>query len=764
MAKGIQQSNLDNVSKATVVHGEHEPQIYFHPGSATLLCVDAQDNRIIEQEHALLSSLLESQNKAQNVLDEINYEMLTQVGTKPQRVYDSRLKDAYDNLNKANAKLTEELKTLSEKVPEGELLDENSKESAVGIMELIPLKSTTGFKMTHVRSDKIKNHWRKYKLSEVDKESGEASFVKYENKEVVSGHDAKGNEIKTKVRSAKIDAKELKKQLKKVSATLKFEDELLEDSNVVLTDWADKMNKGLTWPNENDNPNDESTFHQYVDLSAQAQLMRYSQGAGLSAEFNPLEKKASAKIEGHSSFALGEAKGSAELYIPDRLGVKLLFPAREDVNNLAEMALPDAGVCNMGALRFSLTAVLSGNAGASLAIELGVEADASGEMAKGYGIKGRRASLAPPPQPGRRTINLANPVIPDVKAGGEIGAFAGAQAGGNVKGAIEWFDPHPDEGKKTTDNADNPIVPTEKKFTAIATLSLGSSFQVGAGGSGVFYITYINSRFRIYCKAALCWGVGAKGSLGFEVDGNAFAAFMKSFMFMLRNVDYQKLEQMMAGDAFRSLCAIPIIMAAQGIQASEAMLTDMVVLLQRIEKDLVDENKRVDLMKSILNNPDQLKYTPPETKGAVIATLIDSNWADWIDPRNQNNEFFSVNSWKIGPLKLRKQAVFKALKWVQSQADYNNVMQHLSTSPGEKKGDSKRNEQDVIKFLGIGERSLFFYTHYGEKLARLYGNLPVSVDHDDPFVPIPDHEMDEYLAMVDEQHPENPLMKNTMMA
>lgn len=61
-------------------------------------------------------------------------------------------------------------------------------------------------------------------------------------------------------------------------------------------------------------------------------------------------------------------------------------------------------------------------------------------------------------------------------------------------------------------------------------------------------MTYINSRFRIYCKAALCWGVGAKGSLGFEVDGNSFAAFMKSFLYMLRNVDYQKLEQMMKGD------------------------------------------------------------------------------------------------------------------------------------------------------------------------------------------------------------------------
>ncbi|HBS2490744.1 TPA: hypothetical protein ACTYH2_003504, partial [Klebsiella pneumoniae] len=113
---------------------------------------------------------------------------------------------------------------------------------------------------------------------------------------------------------------------------------------------------------------------------------------------------------------------------------------------------------------------------------------------------------------------------------------------------------------------------------------------------------------------------------------------------MQRNVDYQKLEQMMAGDAFRSLCAIPIIMAAQGIQVGEAMLKNMVVILQQIRADLKDENKRVNLMDSILSNPDQLKYTPPETKGAVIATLIDQNWADWLDPRNQNNDFFPLTA------------------------------------------------------------------------------------------------------------------------
>ncbi|MBN6042532.1 hypothetical protein JYK13_00880 [Citrobacter sp. ku-bf4] len=749
MTKGTQQSSLDNVSKNTVVEGEIGPQVYFHPGSATLLCVDAKDNRLLIQEQLKMTALLENQKKAQIALDELNFEMLTQAGKQPQRAYDSKLQSTYQQLNDANEKLKAELKSLTAKVPEGELLDENSKGSAIGLMELIPLQKTTGFKSTYVRSDKIRSHWRKYKLSEVDKESGEASFIKYTDKEV-TGVDANGNETKKTVRSGKIDTEELKKQLKEASVSLKFEDELIEDSNVVLTDWAKKMNKGLTWPKENDKPDDESTYHQYVDISAQAQLMRYSQGAGLSAEFNPLEKKASAKMEGHSSFALGEAKASAELFIPDRLGIALLFPAKATAGVAG-------GVCNMGAIRYTINAVLSGNAGASLGIELGVEADFSGEMAKGYGIKGSPARLIPPPPPGQRQINLTLPQ-PDVQAGGEIGAFAGVQAGGNVSGAIEWFDPHPDDGKKNVQDSNKQIVNKEAKFTAIAKLTLGVTAQAGAGGTAVFYVTYINSRFRIYCKAALCWGVGAKGSLGFEVDGNSFAAFMKSFMYMLRNVDYQKLEQMMEGDSFRTLCAIPLIMAAQGIQTGEAMLKNMAATLQRLEKDIQDESKRVNLMNSIYDNPDQLKYTPPETKGAVIAMLIDVNWADWLDPRNQNNDFFSVNSWKFGPLKKRKQTIFKALKWVQSKADYSNVMQHLTLSPGESKGNKEYNEKDVVKFLGIGERNLFFYTNYGEKLTLLYNRLPLSVSPDEPFKPIPENEMLELLAMIDDQHPADTML------
>lgn len=749
MPTGKQDSKLDLESKGTVVQGECGPQVYFHPGSATLLLVDAKDNRIIEQEHATMAALLEKQKSAELLLDEINYEMLTQSGMKPQRVYQGKLQQAYTQLNEANDKLRAELKVLTAKVPEGELLDESSKESSVGLMELIPIKKTTGFKATYVRSDRIRSHWRKYKLSEIDKKSGEASFIKYKNKEVGAGYDANGREIKKTVRSAKVDTKELISQFKDASSKLNID--LVEDSNIVITDWAKKMNKGLTWPQASDKPDDESTYHEYVDISAQAQLMRYSQGIGLSAEYNPLKGKVSAKLGGHASFALGEAKAAATLYIPDRLGISLLFPAKLTPES------PSGGVCNMGAIRYAINMTLSGSAGASLAIELGVEADFSGEMGKGYGIKGHPVRLSSSPPPGQKKINLMAP-LPDVKAGGELGAFVGIQAGGNVSGAIEWFDPHPEEDNSIQHGSGMQLVPTEKKFTAIAKLTIGMNVQAGVGGSGQFYITYIDYRFRIYCKAALCWGVGAKGSLGFEVDGSSFWAFMKSFMYMLRNVDYIKLTQMIEGGAFRALCSIPLLIAAETIQAIDFIYDTAIDVIDGLMDALNSESNRVTLMNSILSNPDQLKYTPPETKGAVIAMLIDLNWLDLADPRNQSYDILSLNAWKIGPLKRRKKAIFKALKWVQSESEYINVMQHLTVSPGSGKGNYISNERRVVDFLAYGEIGGIFATSYGTKIWDLRANLPWNKDPDAPFLPIPDVQMAEYLAVIEKQHPENTMI------
>ena len=750
MATGEEKTKTSAQGSGKVVKGKYEPEIYLHPGSATVLCVDAIAEKTIKEEHYFLSGLLEKQLKAQKDLDEANYAAILQADTVPERQLQSKVTEAYAALNKANKAFRQELMTLTANVPEGELLDEKMKESAIGIMELIPLNknSVTGFKKTYIRSEKIKEDWRRYKLSNVDKKTGEASFIKYHDKNI-SVQDENGKTVNKTVRQAKIDPQELKKQLKEASVKFKFD--ICEDSNIIVSDWAKEMNKSLSWPKGGNA--DESVYHQYVDISAQAQLMRFSHGAGISAEFNPLKGKVEGKLEGHASFALGEAKAESTLYVPDRLGISLLFPAKADTPQTP------GGICNMGALRFALKMVLSGSVGASVAVEVGATLDWSGEMGKGYGIKGRPAELSPPPLPGKRTINLHTPETPEAQGGGEIGAFVGAQFGGNISGAIEWFDPHPDDTPPANvgKTDDKTIVSKERKFAAIAKLEMGVSLQAGAGGSAVFYVTYIQGRFRIFCKAAFCWGAGAKGSLGFEVDGGCYLAFMKSFMYMLRNVDYQKLAEMMELDAFQALCAIPLIMAARGVQAAVAMADQAMDIITQLGDDLTEENNRVKLMESVLNNPDQFKYSPPETKGALIAQLMDINWADPLDPRNQNNNPLTFNSWKLGPMKRRKQAIFLALKWVQSKADYDNVMQHITESPGKGKGDRNKNEQAVITFLSDGENDSIFFTHYGKKLPELYNNLPERVSPEEPFKPIPDKLMDQYLALIDQQQTYDPM-------
>ncbi len=96
--------------------------------------------------------------------------------------------------------------------------------------------------------------------------------------------------------------------------------------NVIVSHWAEEMNKSLTA--KGDGKVDESVYHQYVDISAQAQLMRYSHGAGASAEYNPSEKTGGQNRRS-CQFCTGEAKAETALYLPDRLGVSLLFPAKK---------------------------------------------------------------------------------------------------------------------------------------------------------------------------------------------------------------------------------------------------------------------------------------------------------------------------------------------------------------------------------------------------------------------------------------------------
>lgn len=126
MATGEEKTKTSAQGSGKVVKGKYEPEIYLHPGSATVLCVDAIAEKTIKEEHYFLSGLLEKQLQAKKDLDEANYAAILQADTVPERQLQSKVTEAYAALNKANKAFRQELMTLTANVPEGELLDEKN--------------------------------------------------------------------------------------------------------------------------------------------------------------------------------------------------------------------------------------------------------------------------------------------------------------------------------------------------------------------------------------------------------------------------------------------------------------------------------------------------------------------------------------------------------------------------------------------------------------------------------------------------------------
>ena len=150
------------------------------------------------------------------------------------------------------------------------------------------------------------------------------------------------------------------------------------------------------------------------------------------------------------------------------------------------------------------------------------------------------------------------------------------------------------------------------------------------------------------------------------------------------------------------------------------------------------KESRVALMTNILNTKgDCLKFAPPESKGAAIAALIETNFWDNVASPVSHEESTCEGGTVFSA---RKQAIIYALRWVQSQREYENIMQHLSKMPGEEKSNWRVNEQRVIAFLAQGEApKTYGYagylvpgaqnitiepSHYAENLRNLYLHLP----------------------------------------
>ncbi|EPF6062577.1 hypothetical protein R4Q63_000218 [Enterobacter cloacae] len=698
------------------------PALYFHPDSETLIAVDACDNDAIEREHSRLEKLLATRIDALLRIDDLTKQVSAldwhQVAERNR--LESLLKQEYQQLDGAIGALRDELQELTpaSQLPKATLLDDNAKKSAIGIMEMIEIRGGgyRGGRYTYVRSDKIRSHWRRYRLNDGEKQPATKSFIK------TVSHTSEDGVTRTQ---QEIDMEKLKSQLAKVKPSMTvWEQKLIDDHVDLLTNWARELNDSLKKHSESESGS--------IVFDGQAQLMRWTYGAGLKGTLNPFEydirtgkvkptATASGKLSAYASLALAEAKSTAKVYWPDHAGTRICYP-------LDPTRIPGGGMGQLGVLRFDFELALSGSIGASLGIEAGISF--SGDVVKGLPVK-----AAPTGTPGQwRNVDISK-TAEEVKPGAELSLFAGAEAGANLTGKMVWL--NPDQAGKGSE-----------KFSMLAKVAVGVTGQAGMGMSGRMEFSWSDGRVRILVRGGVCTGFGAKGSVALEVDGKAIMRdFMPCLAYMLRNADYTRLINIMAEDDYRYFCAIPLLV---GMYNLNRVIDAGDEIIDSLKMGWGEKESRVRLMEKILDDADYLKYAPPESKGAAIAALIEKNfWDEVASPASHQGEACEGGT----TFASRKRAILAVLRWVQSKREYENIMQHLSTTIGEK-ADWKVNEARVITFLAAGEQPreygydasfipgaqkvIITPSHYAENFHALYTHLPdapaVSPGHPNEFM------------------------------
>jgi cell division septum initiation protein DivIVA len=378
-----------------------------------------------------------------------------------------------------------------------------------------------------------------------------------------------------------------------------------------------ERNKGEREKSFGTDPNDP---HRRIDLSAEAQLMRYTAGAGLEINFNPFNQREKnwpkrllrgaksgefgVKGNAQAAFAIAEGRVRTECYWPHYAGWHAMWDGAGQSFEL-------------GFWRFYGDIVLSGGAGASLLVELELGVSYAGGK---QGLRG-----IPPQDKGKPGAK--------VRAGGngELDVFAGAEAGIDAKGALQWLNPEGEASNGKPLKVKDPlkVVP---EFKDVAVVNPGVSGKAGIGVKGAFKIMHDGDRFVIHAKLGACLGLGGGASLKFEVGTKTIGEFFKCVAYQLKRADFHKMQEAIATDAYKTYCQIYYLAITEKRQLEE--------FSHKVAKDIADEFDSIQkrIRKAIqhgtqeaqdwLNRIEQSMegwfiYAPPEIKGMLQAHLAD---------------------------------------------------------------------------------------------------------------------------------------------
>ncbi|MBM5461591.1 LysM peptidoglycan-binding domain-containing protein [Pseudomonas sp. P66] len=269
------------------------------------------------------------------------------------------------------------------------------------------------------------------------------------------------------------------------------------------------LHKELSWTS---NQSDASRYA----VTAEAHALRFaaSASAGVNS-WDPKEGNIDVGVKGSAAFSLAEGSASLVRYFPSQGGYVASMSYR---NALGQEVLHP-----MGVFRMSGKLELSCFVGATVQGEAGVN-----------------VQYKPTETSAGATALLGTPTM-EVGTGGNIGvkadAFAGAQAGGALTGALEWVEPE----KQGVGNIVIGQANASSSWVSLAEVKAEGNVAFGVGASGEFGVSIANDRLAINCKASVVFGPGAGGGFASVMDIEHVGKLALMFCDALAEMNYRFL-------------------------------------------------------------------------------------------------------------------------------------------------------------------------------------------------------------------------------
>ena len=589
------------------------------------------------------------------------------------------------------------------------------------IVELLPVMIKDPSKSGNIRTNRFaylrkvvisKDRSNKIKIRELNSSTRESGSTRQGSDSIIE-EDRHGNKrYNLKKLTEQLTTPEAKSELLKIS--------LFGDSGYVLGDlikpWAEELENILSI-------NEELGI---LDISGGAQFMRYAYTAQIKGDIDLLKGRINLKGELSGEVALAKGAIDANIFIPDRLGTLWQLEGLDSQGRVQSYPI--------GHFRCKLGAYLTGFIGASV----GICAQLSVQVVEQKGVKRQVLSGN---KGGKKNKNFKsrnqqgnsiNQRIKDTDAQGtslDASAFAGARAEIGVVGALQWLKPlsfYSEEERKKLNNQ------LEFEDFASANPKVGLMAGIGAGFS--FYCQLRDGKILIRCHASLCCGVGAKGSLEFAVDFTLIKQFLSWFAHQLFWSNYSYLE-FIALDTFEHLKYMMTLVigfkesVSDLLAVSREQITyifkDMVSLIGNKFEEVSNRNQ---LAENILNDEELLLISPPESKGMLIALLMQFNaldkkgswWLPLLIPAYGIQQYLPNHFYTK-----RSEAIIKILHTIQTQREWVQVMKNIELDT-EKLDAAKsdavaaENEQKLREFLSLGFFNLNskYEQHYAELINQ----------------------------------------------